>query len=325
MALIPSVIGLTYTSLVLGAFAVMMIWFPQWMLESYKINLTNTTATEKLILTSLLQYLGLNYTIGVGVSSLATRLGNDSTRGTICLVNFVWHLFSAGISLGSYKYWTDIGMAAGGIWFNTCLLLLGAVLNLLGCFGSNVFAKLAPIGKPMYWGFFPAILCTTFYMVAMFFFPAALMKGYGVVLTGQTLTVYLGMLRFGVAPYYIYTILSSIAQFFIEPHVTYVFVRYLAIMFMALSVFYLITAATWKSLETNHEYMNLIRGQYANAIIFLFFFVLFYLPVALMDGEMKGSVLAALGLKASNEEARDAEKGWSFFGGADEEEEEDAE
>lgn len=325
MALIPSVIGLTYTSVVLGIFAVMMIWFPQWFLESYKINLTTTPSTEKLMLTSLLQFIGLNYTIGVGVSSLATRLGNDSTRGTICLVNFVWNLISACIALGSYKYWTDIGVPPGGIWLNTCLFLLGAVLNLLGCIGSNVFAKLAPIGKPLYWGFFPAILVTTVYMCMMFFVPTALMKGYGVEFTGQTLTVYVGLLRFGLAPYYIYTILSSIAQLFIEPHVTYVFVRWLAIMFAVLSVVNCICAATWRSLETNHEYIKIIRGQYANAIIFLFFFVLYYLPVALMDGEIKGSVLGALGLKAGKEEARDTENGWSFFGGADEEEEDDAE
>merc|ERR1712070_180968 len=163
---------------------------------------------EKLMLTSFVQYIGLNYAMGGALNLITVRQGNDSSKGTINLINVLWNVISAGITLISYKYWTDIGVPGGGVWLNFCLFLLGAVLNLLGCIGSNVFAKLAPIGKPLYWGFFPAILCTTFYMVAMFFFPAALMKGYGVVLTGQTLTVYLGMLRFGVAPYYIYTILS---------------------------------------------------------------------------------------------------------------------
>ena len=322
MALIPSSIGLIYEAIVLSVFMLMMIWFPQWFLEAYKINLTTTPATEKLMLTSFVQYIGLNYAMGGALNVITARQGNDSSKATINVINALWSLICAIITLGSYKYWTDIGVPSGGIWLNTCLFLLGAVLNLLGCIGSNVFAKLAPIGKPLYWGFYPTLLITTLYMCAMFFFPGALMKGYGVAFSPAINTVFVGLMRFGMAPYYIYTILGCIANFFIEPNVTYIYVRWLAIMMIVLSTTYCITAATWRSMQVNNEYLKIIRGQYFNAFLFLFFFVLFYLPVALMDGGIKGAVLGALGLKAGKEDAReDPENGFGTL--ADEEEEED--
>lgn len=322
MALIPSSIGLIYTYIVLAVFNVMMVWFPQWFLEAYKINLTTTPVTEKLMLTGFVQFIGLNYAIGAGLNLITVRQGNDSSKGTINLINVLWNVISAGITLISYKYWTDIGVPGGGVWLNFCLFLLGAVLNLLGCIGSNVFAKLAPIGKPLYWGLYPTLLITTLYMCAMFFFPGALMKGYGVAFSPATNTVFVGLMRFGMAPYYIYTILSCIANFFIEPNVTYIYIRWLAIMMLVLSTVYLITAATWRSMQVNNEYLKIIRGQYFNAFLFLFFFVLFYLPVALMDGGIKGAVLGALGLKAGKEDAReDPENGFGSL--ADEEEEEE--
>merc|ERR1719440_2739567 len=94
---------------------------------------------------------------------------------------------------------------------------------------------------------------------------------------------------------------------------------------MVLNVVYLVGAATWTSLQTNHEYQEIIRGKYFNAVLFTIFFLFFYIPMASLDGGIKGAVLGALGLNAGKDDAReDAENGWgSLFGGADDEEEEE--
>jgi hypothetical protein len=290
MAVITSNAGLLLSFAIAMFFAIMQMFFPIWFVQQYNLSLTAMEQNEKWAITSMVIFTGVCYFIGASFNSVTFRNGSDDSKATLCLMNAVQSVPAIILILVSVSHWTDLGVSAPGIYFGAVLWAICGVVNLLGANFPPAF-KMAPIGKPLYWGFILAIVVFSLYAIVMLFATDFIIESYGTEFQGVPKKVMQGMLKYGVAPYFIYIVLLCTAQLVtVGIHNTYVIARGLCMIYFGLVMMCAMSAAIWGTLNKDGDYDKLIKGQYFNIVLWLIFFALSYLPLVRIDPTLKDTV-----------------------------------
>lgn len=286
MAIITPNAGLVLTYVIVAIFSMWMLVNPIGMLEMYKIDFTNSTytSTDKMLVSGTVQLIALNFAVAAGALTITYRNGTDDQKSMLCFMTGLWSVVQIICNFCSIPHFGAIGVPASGAYFNVGLLFVVGAVNFLGA-DCPPKISMAPVRKPLYWGYIVSIVVTGVFTLLMFFIPDKLMNGYGVQLTGNAFTVCVGLLRFTLAPWYLYMIFVYLAQLLVMgPCATYGYSRWMSCSMNALAGVSAILAVVWQCLNDEEgKYDKLIKGQYFNMVLYFVFFLLFYIPVAQLD------------------------------------------
>jgi hypothetical protein len=294
MAIISPQYGLYMSAFVGGVFGLMMFTMPMSFMKQYQLDTDSMNLMSKLMIGTIMQFWAMNLFMNVCVCTITARNGTEEQQATTALMMGLGSIISAIIQCASTPQWTELGVAASGIYFNVGLFALIAVVNFLGAsFPPTI--KMAPLSNPMYWGFVGMIGMYTMYMFTMFFAPDSLMDGYGVTLKGKPKAVLKLMFQFGLAPAFLSVILLFKGHLVTAGSLaTYGIARYMCAILMGLMSMCVVMAAVWTCLNEDGKYDKIISGQYFNTFLWLVFFFLFYVPVARMDSAIGTRVVESV-------------------------------
>lgn len=272
----------------MSIFSLWMIFNPYSILETYKIDVTNSTnstytSTDKLLVSGTVQLLGIWYAVGAGALTITLRNGTDDQKSMLCFITGLWFVVAILCQFLSVPHFSEIGVPASGAYFNAGL---GFLIGLLCFLGADCPPKIsmAPVRKPLYWGYIARIVVLVVFMLLMFCIPDKLMESYGLEVSASASTVLVGFMKFSMAPWFLYVALICLAQLLVMgPCATYGYNRWLATCDFALMVVSAIWAGVWQSLNENGKYDKLIKGQYFNMVMYFVLFLIFYASVALLD------------------------------------------
>jgi len=290
MAVISPKIGLYTPAAIYAFFGMMQFFMPIWFLAQYNIDLGSLALVEKLILGITLQIFGVYAMKIAGILAITARNGTDEQRATTCLMQGVASSVIAVVTAASVGFWTELGVPASGIYFNLGLDGLVAVLALLGAGFPPAF-KPAPLRKPLYWGFLGLIAYYALFSLGMFFATESMLEGYGVEIGGQAHGVLSGMARFTYAPAFLNLILLLLGHLVtVGSCASYGVARLASGMALVLCAGSAVSATFWACLNEDGEYDKILSGQHFNAGLWLFFFLLSYVPIAAMDRAVREGV-----------------------------------
>jgi len=290
MAVISPKIGLISGSVINVLFGLAMITMPLSFLAQYQLDLDAIEPAEKMMIGVNMQFYGGNLLLHAGVLMLTAMTGTDDAQATMALMGGLGCCVQIVSILLSVSFWTKLGVAAGGLYFNAMLFGLIAVLCFLGANYPPAF-KMAPLGKSLYWGFLGLIAMYTFYVLAMVFATDTLLEGYGVHIQGAPYSVLIGMFKFGLAPEFLHIIMVLKSLIITSgSHNTYAIGRWMSL--ICVGWFFMISAMAmvWTTLNEDGKYDKIISGQYFNMLLWLIFSVLFYAPIARLDPELKSTI-----------------------------------
>lgn len=300
MAIIPAKVGLITQWVISYLFGAAMVMNPSFFLAAYKLDLTTMTSQEQIILGSMIQFLGTIQFMQCAMCAITNRNGNDDQKATLALmvgVGCIPQIISAFVCI---PWFAELGVPASGMYFNAALYALIGLLCLLGADFPPAI-KIAPVSKPIYWGSIALSLNFGLYMFAMLFDAEALAAGYGIKLDGKAKHVMVGLMRYAFPPNFFCMILQYASHILtVGSHATYCLNRMLCALSFGLFLSQATSAANWTALNTDSKLDQVVAGQKVNAYQWLFFFVLFYVPIVMLSDSIKSAVETEVEGKAAS-------------------------
>lgn len=305
-------VGLSVAYVVSFLFALPMIVAPAGFMAQYNLDISDMRVTDKLLIMQVFQFQGVLLVMICINIRFAMNHGSVNTKALFSLLLGVSYLISTCIGLWFAPVWEEIGVPSAGIYFNCTLFTVIALLLLLGSSADGSMAtNLAPLQKPLYWGFVAITILYALYVYANFFQTEALLDAYGVDVEGRPRKVLVAFFQTCIAPTMLNLVLGWVALMLSATiGATYGIARGLSMICMAMFITSASGMATWTALNEHGEYDKFIAGQRFNCLLWFVYLWLFYVPVCNMDADIFVTVESKV---VKGREVRETDDGSSYM------------
>lgn len=335
MGVLSPKIGLGITALLFLLFAFGAVVVPSKLLSNYNIDIATLTGVEQMLLTEALQQVGMCFFIVASFCTVSIRTAGDDQLATTALMAGLGGLIQQAVNAASVSYYSDLGASATAQWVTLAVFVVVAILCLLGADVPPAI-KVSPISKPLYWGFLANIVLLVIYIIPMAFTTEAFFESYGMSnevmpSTGKAYKLLIGTFKYNMTSTCGLSLLLNLAHIItFSPQSTYVIGRGFTIIYFAFFIKSAAYAAVYSALNVNGPFTSsnttnttntqggkldkIVTGEIFNMGLWFVFWALFYAPIVMLDGGLKGAVEQGLGAGDGEDLESDYEEDGDLLG-----------